>query len=116
MAQNTFNDNSTGDVVITPGSSGSSGGGGDSSALVAAVASVVALAVPADVAGKSGRELVLLRWPGRRPNSKHARPRLRLQTPKLKRLLIDSEWMPTARLEKVGACSLTPTSQAWLRV
>ncbi|MFK2911756.1 S-type pyocin domain-containing protein [Pseudomonas sp. 3HC3] len=28
MAQNTFNDNSTGDVVITPGSSGSSGGGG----------------------------------------------------------------------------------------
>ncbi|QHG67855.1 S-type pyocin domain-containing protein [Pseudomonas putida] len=28
MAQDTFNDNSTGDVVITPGSSGSSGGGG----------------------------------------------------------------------------------------
>ncbi|KIY41688.1 S-type pyocin domain-containing protein [Pseudomonas sp. 10-1B] len=28
MAQNTFNDNSTGEVVITPGSSGSSGGGG----------------------------------------------------------------------------------------
>ncbi|MFJ4052024.1 hypothetical protein ACIPZC_00935 [Pseudomonas sp. NPDC089743] len=28
MVQNTLNDNSTGDVVITPGSSGSSGGGG----------------------------------------------------------------------------------------
>jgi ABC-type uncharacterized transport system ATPase component len=55
MAQNTLHDSSTGDVVITPGSSGSSSGGAASSALAAAVASVAALVVPADVARRSAR-------------------------------------------------------------
>ena len=59
--------------------------------MAAAVASVVALVVPAGVAGKSGRELALLRWPRRRPNNKHARPRLRLNALKRKRSLIGSE-------------------------